>query len=314
MGKTTTASAIAVRFAARGERCLLVSTDPAHSLGDVFGVRIGDREQRLLPNLFGLEIDPDAQVDRYLAGVKRTMREFVRPEMYHEVDRQMSLNRSAPGAVEAATMERVAELMIDASGRYDRVVFDTAPTGHTLRLLELPEIMAAWTDGLLRHRERSESLSRALDRARGRSGDGLEAVVGSREDGAEGRSRRIREVLEARRSRFRQARSLLLDRERSALVLVLIPERLPVLETARALEALERFEVPVAGLVVNQVLPSGPIGAFLEERRDQQARHLDEIERRFRGYPRAEVALMPREVYAAEGLRKVAEMLEGGGR
>jgi len=311
VGKTTTAAALAIGFADAGERCLLVSTDPAHSLGDIFGTRIGNRERSLLPNLFALEIDPEEQVDRYLASVKRTMREFVRPEMYAEVDRQMSLNRLSPGAVEAAMMERMAEVMIDGEGSYDRIVFDTAPTGHTLRLLELPEIMAAWTDGLLRHRDQSDTLTRAMRRLRGggRRGEDLSFLDPVEDDREDERSRRIREVLLERRRKFHRVKHFLLDAGTSAFVLVLIPERLPILETRKALDALERFEVPVTGMVVNRVLPKTPLGDFLEQRRGQEARYFEDIDRLFRGVPRVEVELQPQDVHGVEALRGIGRVL-----
>lgn len=167
VGKTTTAAALATRMAEGGERILLVSTDPAHSLSDIFDVEIGGREREVVAGLTALEVDPEEQVERYLARVRRNLKSFVRPAMYSEVDRQIELTRYSPGAVEAALMERVAELMDDREGRFDRIIFDTAPTGHTLRLLALPEIMQAWTDGLLRSRDRSDAFGRALDRLRG---------------------------------------------------------------------------------------------------------------------------------------------------
>src|SRR5690606_14541936 len=74
VGKSTTASALALRMAEAGERVLLVSTDPAHSLGDLFDQSIGDREVELVPELFALEIDPEREIDRYLAEVKANMR------------------------------------------------------------------------------------------------------------------------------------------------------------------------------------------------------------------------------------------------
>ena len=163
-------------MAESGERVLLVSTDPAHSLADLFGRSIGDREREILPGLHALEIDPEQEGERYLARVKATMQRFVEPVMYQEIERQMELTRHAPGAEEAALMDRVTQLMEDARQTHDRIIFDTAPTGHTLRLLALPEIMAAWTEGLLRSRERSESLGKAVRRLGRRheaSGDDL---------------------------------------------------------------------------------------------------------------------------------------------
>jgi arsenite/tail-anchored protein-transporting ATPase len=165
VGKTTVAAALSVRLAQAGERVLLVSTDPAHSLGDLFDLRIGDREREVASGLRAREIDPAAEVDRYLERVKGNMRSFVRPGMYPEIERQMELARHSPGTEEAALLDRVADLMGgQGHEETDRIVFDTAPTGHTLRLLALPEIMTAWTEGLLKSRDRSDAFGRALER------------------------------------------------------------------------------------------------------------------------------------------------------
>jgi arsenite/tail-anchored protein-transporting ATPase len=310
VGKTTTAAAMAVSLAARGERCLLVSTDPAHSLGDLFDVRIGDRGRLLLPNLQGLEIDPEAQVERHLQTVRSALREFVGPDMYSEIDRQMDLTRLSPGAVEAAMLERMAEIMIEESNRYDRVIFDTAPTGHTLRLIALPEIMAAWTEGLLRHRDRSDAANRAFQRMqRAGAGDDLSYIDQRVEVAEDARSARIRETLMMRRRKFSQARRLLLDVDITAFVLVLTPEKLPVLESRKALEALRRADIPILGVVVNRVLPTEPLGEFLERRRDQEARYLQQIAGIFSGIPSAQVPLLSRDVEGLDALHTIAGFL-----
>jgi arsenite-transporting ATPase len=238
------------------------------------------------------------------------MREYVKPDLYAEIDRQMELTRLSPGAVEAALLERVAHIMIESGERYDRVIFDTAPTGHTLRLLSLPEIMAAWTDGLLRHRDRSDVVSRAMRRMqRAGRGDDLSYIDQAAEEASDARSARIREVLMARRRTFAQARRLLLDPHTTGFVLVLVPERLPVLESRKALDALRRFDVPVLGLIVNRVLPREALGAFLEQRRAQEARYLSQIATLFADLPRAQVPLLPRDADGLDALRTIATHL-----
>ncbi len=340
VGKTTTAAALGLKGAEDGRRILLVSTDPAHSLGDLFGQKIGNRELELLPNLWGLELEPEEEVERYLEGVKSAMRTFVRPAMYPEIERQIELTRHSPGATEAALMERMSTLMGEATATYDTVIFDTAPTGHTLRLLTLPEIMAAWMDGLLRSRERSESFGRALDRlarkpAEPEEGSGdrpsaevTEATEASEEGGStaprgdelswfqetdetpkDEQSRRIREILMDRRRSFTRARRLLLDPETTAFVMVLIPEKLPILETEKALAVLSEHRVPVAGLVVNRVLPLKPLGEFLESRREQESEYLSRIDRIFAKLPRIRVPLLRRDVQGTDSLREIAEYL-----
>lgn len=312
VGKTTMAGAFALRAAESGRSCLVVSTDPAHSLGDVFDRAVGDRETCLAPGLFGLEIDPDGEADRYIATVKQTMRSLVRPHLYAEVDRQLDLARLSPGAAEAAMLERVAALMVDAPGRYDLIVFDTAPTGHTIRLLSLPEVMAAWTEGMLRHQGRSRQLGEVLQRlgggGRSRGGDEL-SLIDEAEPAGRDPASRIRGILLARRTSFARARRLLLDPATTAFVLVLTPERLPILETGRALATLRRFEVPVAAMVVNRLIPASADGEFLRQRREQQARYLREIDDTFADLPRQAVELLPGDVHGLDGLRRVGAAL-----
>lgn len=333
VGKTTVAAALGVRLAEAGERVLVVSTDPAHSLGDIFDTRIGDHEAELAPGLHGMEIDADVEIERYLERVAGHMREFVRPAMYAEIERQMELTRHSPGAAEAALLDRVAELMDGARQRYDRVIFDTAPTGHTLRLLALPEIMAAWTDGLLRSRERSDALGRGLERLRGRgdaltdaaatsgvadagagggaagAGDELSLIDQVRKKPADARADRIREVLLERRRRFSRARRLLLDAGTTAFVLVLIPEKLPILETKKALDVLRSHHVPVAGLVVNRVLPAEAGGEFIEARRTQESEYLRRIDVAFPDVPQVRLRLLARDVTGMAGLLEIGHLL-----
>jgi arsenite-transporting ATPase len=312
VGKSTTAGALAVSMADAGERVLLVSTDPAHSLADLFGTSIGDTEQEILPGLHALEVDPVAEVESYLSRVKATMRQYVRPAMYSEIERQIELTRHSPGAEEAALMDRVTVLMDEGPKRHERVIFDTAPTGHTLRLLALPEIMAAWTEGLLRSRDRSDSLGKAvsrLQRHKESSGHDMSWFDEIEEERGDERTRKIREVLMERRRRFSRARRLLLDPEITAFVLVLIPEKLPILESEKTLDVLRNHKVPVAGLVVNRVLPDVPLGDFLESRRAQEAEYLARVDRSFAKLPRVRVPMLSRDVVGIEAIRGVGGYL-----
>ena len=318
VGKTTTAAALSLAAAESGRRCLVISTDPAHSLGDIFDAAIGDHQTALAERLWGLEIDPDAEADRYIATVKRNMRDLVAPAMYGEIDRQLDLARQAPGAAEAAMLDRVALLMIEESQRHDLIVFDTAPTGHTIRLLTLPEAMLAWTDGLLHHHKKAKHLGGVLDRlggSRRQQGDDLSYIDQHDEAGEDDRMARIGQTLLERRRRFHQARRLMLDPAVTAFLLVLNPEKLPILETKRAVDVMAKFDLPVAGIIVNRILPDAPADGFLAARRDQQAAYLDRIDQVFAGQPQIRLPLLASDVNGREALATVAgHLVDGFGR
>ena len=313
VGKTTTAAALALAAAERGRTCLVVSTDPAHSLGDIFDTSIGDTETALDPNLTGLEIDPDRAAAVHIASVKERMKTLVHPRLYDEIDRQLDLAAHAPGATEAALIERVAELMAVAGSRFDLVVFDTAPSGHTVRLLSLPEVMGAWMDGLLRHRARSSRLGAMLGHLGSdpRQGDELSLIDQHADHPRDSPEARINDVLAARRRKFIVARELLLDAAGTAFLLVVNPDRLSILESRRVVETLARFDLPVSSLIVNRVLPdtADASGAFIDARRAQERTYLGEIELVFPGLPRTVIPLRPDDVHGLDALRAVGALL-----
>lgn len=211
----------------------------------------------------------------------------------------MEQARHAPGATEAALLERVAGILAEPPEDTDLVIFDTAPTGHTLRLISLPETMAAWTEGLLGRHQQSEGLGKAF----------RSILPGGQETAADQRRARLAAALERRRRKFRQAREVITDSDRTGFVMVLIPERLPVEETTRAVRTLEQARVPVACLVVNQILPEDVDGEFMRARRQVQESYLEQVEERFGTLPRIYLPLFKDEVRAGRGLEEMMEAI-----
>ena len=317
VGKTTTSSALAVLAAERGKKVLLVSTDPAHSLADAFDREIGDNITRLAPNLDGLELDPDREVEQHLAKVTAQLKRFTRPEMFGEIERQMRLTRQSPGAQEAAMLERIANVIELGLNEYNLVIFDTAPTGHTLRLLSLPEAMAAWTQGLLNANKRSEKLGDVLGHLTPKAGRDIDSPFDEPNQhataGMDERNKAITETLLARQRLLQRTREVLTDASRTALLFVLTPEKLPILETGRAVQSLQQEKLPLAGLVVNRILPDSADGDFLAARRAQEKVHLAQIEQDFSKLPRYKVPLQATDIQGLSALQHMAMLLQQAG-
>ena len=313
VGKTTTAAAIALTAAEHGRTCLLVSTDPAHSLGDIFAAEIGDALTPLVDRVWGLEIDPEAEATRHIKTVKDQMKRLIHPRLYDEINRQLDLASHAPGTSEAALLERVAELMGDDGSRFDLVIFDTAPSGHTVRLLSLPEVMAAWTDGLLRHRERSSRLGSALKHLGGGrvKGDDLSMIEGAQDHPDNSMSEKLNDVLQTRRRKFLVARDRLLDATTTAFLLVVNPDKLSILESRKIVDLLARFKMDVSAIIINRVLPNDVAsgGDFFDARLKQEQAYRREIEEVFSRLPQVVVPLLRHDIHGLESLREVGRRL-----
>lgn len=309
VGKTTISSALALEAAEMGKKTLLISTDPAHNLGDAFNTSIGGKIKSVYAHLDALEIDPDKEARAHLERIIQQMKQFVHPDLYAEAERQLRLSANSPGAQEAALLERICREIEHGLAHYDLLIFDTAPTGHTLRLLTLPEAMAAWTQGMLQHDKKSSELSGVLAHLSPKAGKDVDNPLGEPEQLATAemspRSRGITETLLQRQRLFQRTRRILKDPSTTALLYVLIPEKLPILETQRAVKTLQEESVPVGGIFVNRVLPSHADGEFLAVRRQQEAQRLQEIEGAFNRLPLFKVPLQPTDIQGVEQLRSV---------
>jgi arsenite-transporting ATPase len=288
VGKTTCAAATALAASRLGKRVLLVSTDPAHSTSDIFERAIGAEPTALTPTLSAMEIDSRSEASRYVEEVKKNIAQLFGHSILKEANRQIELASTMPGAEEVALFDRMGSLIRGDDDRFELIVFDTAPTGHTLRLIRMPELMEAWI--------------RALSRSR-------RAMLGVEQDD---RQDPIMQSLAGRLERLRELRARLVSGRTTGFVFVLIPERLPIEETARALEQLDEAGVRVGALVVNRVLPETSSDAFLTARRKQQAQYLDEIDRRFSTYRTIRIPQLESDIYGTDALDRISRVLFGG--
>ena len=237
MGKTTCAAAYAVARAEQGLRLLVVSADPAHSLGDALDLRLGHAPKPVKVrrgSLAAAELDAGAALARWLRDRRATIRLIAERGTYldrEDIDRFLDL--SLPGVDELVALLEVRRMV--ASGRYDEVVLDTAPTGHLLRLLQMPRTLRSIAGVLDEMQEKHRVVAESL--VGGVALDVADALVEELErDGG---------ALEA----------MLRDPAGARFRWVLLPEALPVAETKDGLAALEHHHIPVHELVVNRVTP-----------------------------------------------------------
>lgn len=221
VGKTSLACAAAVNLADAGRRVLLVSTDPASNVGQVFGVSIGNHVVAIdaVPGLSALEIDPPAAAQAYRDRIVGPVRGVLPDDVVRGIEEQLS----GACTTEIAAFDEFTELLTDGSlaRDFDHVVFDTAPTGHTIRLLQLP---GAWTGFLAGGRGDASCLG---------------PLAG----------------LERQRAQYKAAVDALADPDRTRLVLVARAQRATLLEVARTREELAAIGLAHQHLVVNGVLP-----------------------------------------------------------
>ncbi len=297
VGKTTCAAAFALAASRMGRRVLLVSTDPAHSTSDVLGVELSAGEREILPGLFGVEVDADTEARRYLDEAKERMAGLFSPGVLKEAARQIELTAAMPGVADVALFDRMSRLIAADASRYDLVVFDTAPTGHALRLLRMPELMGTWVQALSARRR--ESHAHAADGTGGLADPG---PAGNQRDP-------VLEILEARMARLSAVRTELTAGDRVAFVLVLIPEKLPIEESARAAHALAEANIHLGAIIVNRVLPDEAEGSYFEARKAQERVHLAEIDRRLPAVARVFVPQLESDVSGFASLERIGRFL-----
>lgn len=302
VGKTTHAAALACRLAESGKKVLLVSTDPAHSLGDVLQTPLSGSIRPLSPHLAAVELNPQHIADKHFAEVSELLAHYTQPHMLEKMRQHIEAAKNTPGAEEAAMLEAVCKYICNHRILgYEHVVFDTAPTGHTLRLLELPKMMAAWTDALLSQQGRQKELREAALPFWQKTAKENTLLSESRNS----RWEKALAVLKKRQELFAKAGSLLADPAHTGIVLVMTAEMLPLAETRRALAQLRHFQLPCRHIIVNQIMPhQASDNAFWQQRLARQQDILQQIHRDFGDMRLHHYALQAGDIRGMEALAR----------
>lgn len=281
VGKTSMACAHAVRYADEGKRTLIVTTDPASNLADVFEQEIGHQVTQIagVPNLSAMEIDPDKATQEYIDRAMSPIRAAFPPQIVQVMEEQMS----GPCTAEVAAFDRFTDFLDVPSNdgkAIDIVIFDTAPTGHTIRLLELP---AEW--------------SQSIDAASAGSGQTCLGPAAAIQDA---------------KHKYERALAAMRQSEQTSFVFVLHPEAISIKETRRAIDELSKLEIHNYRLIVNGIIPpEGAQNPLFAARTEMQVRYLSQISAEF-PYSTQRMTLQAGEIKGVERLRQVGKIFFDG--
>ena len=281
VGKTSMACTHAVRYAGEGKRTLIVTTDPASNLADVFEQPIGHQVTPIagVPNLSAMEIDSDRATQEYIDRAMAPIRAAFPPQMVQVMEEQMS----GPCTAEVAAFDRFTDFLdvpADQGEAFDVVIFDTAPTGHTIRLLELP---AEW--------------SQSIDAASAGSGQTCLGPAAAIQDA---------------KHKYERALAAMRQSAQTSFVFVLHPEAISIKETRRAISELKKLEIENFRLIINSVI-SGEAAQnpLFGARAAMQARYLTEIEATL-PYAQQRMPMLAGEIRGVDRLRQVGRAFFDG--
>ncbi len=286
VGKTTLSSARAHYYTKLGKKTLLVSTDPAHSISDVLGVQVGSKIKSITPLLDAIEIDPEEEANLYIDQIRRDLNAILSPVVLEDVNKQLRAAKVMPGTHEASLFDKMIELMDMYKDFYEVMIFDTAPTGHTLRLLTLPELLIEWFEGLIKKREKIVK---------------LKTMLGLKEEDP------ILSRLKVRHAIFLKAKGVI-QSENTSIHLVMNPEKMPLEETKKAMRFLSEAHQPVTEIIINKILPPNIVDPFFKNRIEKEQEVISEVKAIYKDLKITEIFMIDQDM-DADSLIKIIDLL-----
>ncbi|MHA1972223.1 MAG: ArsA family ATPase [Candidatus Hodarchaeales archaeon] len=293
VGKTTMAAATAIKSADLGYRTLIVSTDPAHSVSDSFDQQIGGEVHTQVENVDGLwaiELNTSDAMKSYSEMLGQQDPTGAFSELLGSDDPS---SLTPPGADETVAFIQLLEFI--QNPEYDIVIFDTAPTGHTLKLLQLPELTQSWLYKIIKMRRRLGGLM-----------SGFKTLFGG---GSVPSEEEAFNQLEDLRDQVEIARVHLENSEETEFIPITIPTVMAIWETERLIRTLFEVQFPVKRIYINQLQPENPDCSYCTARFISQKKNIDKIHELYSEYEIKEIPLFEYEVRGVESLRKLSKLL-----
>jgi arsenite/tail-anchored protein-transporting ATPase len=299
LGKTTFSAATGYWLAQQGHKVLVFSVDPQASLSDIFERDIfGKGAVKIAENLFAQEIDADSHIKEYQDEIRQKILDMYGMEKVpDEIEDYIQAASAEPAMEESAIFDSVVDIVVQ--GDYDYYIYDLVPLGHALYYLSMAKVYDEWIGKITRLREEMREYEEVAARMKRQKDLEQDQILGE---------------LQYIRKRISTASQILTDREKTAFFFVLVPEEMILLDTKKAASLFANFDVPVAGYIVNRVLPkdlaeTGTIPPYLEKRIEMQNRYLDQIRSTFGDDILAHVPELERDITGLEMIERVATLM-----
>lgn len=290
-GKTTCSCATALYLGQKykSKKILVVSTDPAPSVGDSFDIEVGNKITQIKDNVFAQELDAKELIKDFRKKNLEIIKTIADRGTYLDrEDIEQFASLSVPGMDEVMAIIKITDLL--KIREYDLIILDTAPTGHTKVLLSLPKAMRRWLKVADLMMEKHRFLARRI------------------------RGKYIKDecdkFIEDTLADIKRVEELLKDFERTEFIPVTIPEPMSILETESLVRDLEQMDIPVKSIICNRV-PMADKCPFCRSRAKEKEKHMVMIEEKFKDYNLLKVPLFPTEVRGQESLNEYAQILFG---
>lgn len=292
VGKTSISAATAVRCAELGYRTVVVSTDPAHSLGDSFDVKIGSQLKELAPNLWGQEIDLLTQMDQYWGRVQGYLNALF---SWHGMDSLVAEETAVlPGMEELSSLMQITSLA--DSGKYDVIIIDAAPTGSTLQLLSFPDMARWYIEKIFPFQRKTIQIARPVIKR-------MTDVPVPDED--------VFDSVEELVTYMERTSQLLGDPSVSTMRVVLNPEKMVIKEAQRAYTYLNLYGYAVDAVICNRVFPKQLTDSYFTAWKEAQTNNLQLVNECFHPLPVLEIPFFSQEVTGMQMIKQMSDAVFG---
>ncbi len=305
VGKTIAAAGLAYHFASNGEKTLLASLNPVHSLSSLFMQDLTGgviKPVEGVENLYAIEVEIDDVVEKYKENIARRLREFLKwadiplnPEPFVEIA------TTNPAFQESAMFDKMMDIVLEQGQNFDRIIFDTAAVANAVRLIGLSKIYGLWLARMIKSRKEALSLRVQLSFRKEKV---MEEIK---------KDPLLADLLDMN-ERFSRVREILLNSEETAFFFVTLPLSLPIAVVKRFIKMVRAYDIPVGGVIVNQIIPRNigeapDVTEYIRNKYKEQLHYMEIIEKDLGDMVVSYIPMYPKEVVGVEMVARVAEDL-----